>query len=355
MAGAENDSRRLMGGAFGLPSASLPNVPVQRAAPDFLARSAGHLVNARSGFWLLGKALLPRWVWLPSYLCSAIVDGFRAAGCRVEFFPVNAGLVCADDSWLVRVAPGDCVVRIHYFGFVNDDPVFPAARARGALLIDDAAQALLTRGVGQQADALVFSPRKFVGVPDGACMVPLAGLTLAIPPLEAPPTEWWRQMLTATEVRRDFDCGASKGTGFELFQAAEHSAPIGPYAMSEFSRRLLESGFDYTDVAEARRRNYTFLLERLGEFAVFPALPAGVVPLGFPVMLAERDRVRRALFREQIFPPVHWRLAGTVPEEFAESHRFSNRMMTLPCDQRYALDDMHRMADVFLDALRNRN
>jgi hypothetical protein len=355
MARDENDSRRLMGGAFGLPAASLPNVPLQRAAPDFLTRSAANLVNARSAFWVLAKTLLPRCVWLPSYLCSAIVDGFRAAGCRVEFFPVNAELACVDDSWLARVAPGDCVVRIHYFGFVNDDPVFPAARARGARLIDDAAQALLTPGVGRESDALVFSPRKFVGVPDGACMVPLGEFTLAIPPLEAPPTEWWRQMLAATELRRDFDLGASKGTGFELFQAAERSAPIGLYAMSEFSRRLLEAGFDYTSVAEARRRNYTRLAEHLGEFAVFPALPAEVVPLGFPVMLAERDRVRRALFREQIFPPVHWPLAGTVPEEFAESHRFSDRVMTLPCDQRYGPDDMQRAIDVFLNAVRNRN
>ena len=77
--------------------------------------------------------------------------------------------------------------------------------------------------------------------------------------------------------------------------------------------------------------------------ALFVELPAGVVPLGFPIRLAARDRVRQALIEERIYPPTHWPLDGVIPETFAASHALAAHILTLPCDQRYARDDMERM------------
>jgi hypothetical protein len=72
-------------------------------------------------------------------------------------------------------------------------------------------------------------------------------------------------------------------------------------------------------------------------------LPDGVVPLGFPVRLKERDRVRQALFDARIYPPVHWPIAEVVPNEFGASHQLATEIMTLPCDQRYGAPDVERM------------
>jgi len=71
------------------------------------------------------------------------------------------------------------------------------------------------------------------------------------------------------------------------------------------------------------------------------------VPLGFPVEVANRDAVLTRLYAERIFPPVHWRIAGHVPDAFAECHRRSNSIMTLLCDQRYDEADMARMVECF--------
>jgi len=342
--------RRLIGGVFGLPL-RVPEVVEQGSETWLFQRSdALRLVNARSGFSLLGELLRPRKAWLPSYLCQAVVQGFQAGEVPVEFFPVNDRLFCEAGGWLDRVQPGDLVVRINYFGFLNTDPTFEELLNRGAWIIDDAAQALLTEGIGAAARFVVYSPRKFVGVPEGACLVPMLPAPQKWPALHPIPAAWWLETFSASQLRRDFDLGGGNRDWFSKFQNAEQNALIGPYAMSDFSGHLLDRGFDFSAIALNRRANYRHLLEHLHEFALLHELPDGVVPLGFPIRVENRDAVREQLFRDEVFPPVHWALDGFVPDSFALSHYLARETMTLPCDQRYGEDDMRRLSEAFLRA-----
>lgn len=300
------------------------------------------LANASSAFWLLARALQPRKAWLPSFLCRSLVRAFLEAGVQVEFFPVDERLHVADDHWLELVVEGDLVVRINYFGFRNSDPVFAAAKARGAWLVDDAAQALLTSGIGCDSDFMVYSPRKFVGVPDGGVLA----ARKPFEPCEAlrpAPAEWWLEAFSSVLLRREHDRSGTSGDWFRQFQHSEATAPIGPFSMSTLSESLLNHSFDFAAIAERRRRNYLYLSKQLAKVAFFPELPDGVVPLGFPVRLHNRDEVRGHLFRSKIFPPVHWPVDGVVQEAFAGSHKLAREIMTLPCDQRYTSEDMHRI------------
>jgi hypothetical protein len=40
-----------------------------------------------------------------------------------------------------------------------------------------------------------------------------------------------------------------------------------------------------------------------------------------------------------------------VPTHFGDSHRLSSKVMSLPCDQRYQVEDMSRLATEFRSAL----
>jgi len=120
--------------------------------------------------------------------------------------------------------------------------------------------------------------------------------------------------------------------------------PLGRYAMSDMSKMLMASAFDYVSIAQKRVENYEILAGELSHIALHPSLPPGVVPLGFPVRLANRDEVLKMLYAHNIFPPVHWPFGGILPEEFKESYRLLGDIMMLPCDQRYDLADMLRVA-----------
>jgi dTDP-4-amino-4,6-dideoxygalactose transaminase len=340
---------RVIGGVFGLeplPSAQVrPNGP-----PPFARAPALWTVNGRSAIRVLSHALRPRQVWVPSYLCDAVLVGLSDPG-AARFYEVSADLAVAGGAWLDEVRAGDLVVMIDYFGFPARPDLVAAVRGRGACVLEDACQALLTEGVGQEADFVVFSPRKFVGVPDGGLLVQTGARPLPVVDLALPPPAWWREARAATEGRRDFDRGSGGRDWFPAFQRAEREAPSGAYAASELTRSILCGAVDWPGVSERRRANWGILAAALGDVAVFPVLPAGVVPLGFPVRTPLRDAVRDALFAHEIYPPVHWPLVGVVPGRFAGSHRLAAEIMTLPCDQRYEGTEMERMATLVRGAL----
>jgi len=342
----------IIGGVFALEE---PNAEILQSRKwPFQQPNVLHLANGRGAFWLLANRLRPKIVWLPSYLCSSIIDGFLAAKVAVRFFPVGRDLRCESDSWLQHVEPGHMVLRIHYFGFPNLDPVFQEAIAQGACLVDDAAQALLSDGLGDGAEFVVFSPRKFVGVPDGGCLVMNHSTLFNSSELPTAPEAWWQESLSAITLRQSFDRGDNNRSWFSRYQAAETLAPAKAYAMSEMTHRLLTRGIDFDAIATRRRDNFRALLEYLADVAIFHDLPDGVVPLGFPIRVRQRDAIRQFLFERHIYPPVHWPLKTNVcivSDSFKASHRLANEIMTLPCDQRYDGGEMERMSAALREAL----
>lgn len=314
------------------------------SAPPFFTERSLFLVNARSGIRTVVEMLSPARAWLPSYLCACILEAIKGTEVKINFYEVDDKLQPVSREWVDHVQRGDLVLVIDFFGFPFDNDCMRGARERGAWVLEDACQALLTDMVGVAADFVLFSPRKFLGVPDGGILTFKTEHHFESIRLQQPPAKWWLKAWFATILRREFDLHGMSRRWFELFQETEAEAPVGPYAMSELSRLLLKKGVSYPTVAQRRVDNYRTLEKALASLALFPSLPAGVVPLGFPIRVKKRDALRQKLFDQQIYPPVHWSLQGLVPREFERSHLLSAEIMTLPCDQRYDEADMNRIA-----------
>jgi dTDP-4-amino-4,6-dideoxygalactose transaminase len=335
-----HESTKIIGGVFGLDPTI---VETKRSAPRFLNADNLFLVNGTSALTLLIRDLQPSQVWLPSYSCIALPLAARHAGGATRFYAIGYDLEFKSLSWLDEVTPGDLVVMIHYFGFPISSKCVDLVRARGALVAEDATQALLSDGVGSRGDFAIFSPRKFLGVPDGGILLLNRPLDIPDAAFAAPPAIWWLKAFNATALRREFDIHGGSRDWFRLFQEAEATAPVGSFRMSELSRTLLTHCFDYDAIARRRQANFDRLAADLADMALFPIRPSSVVPLAFPIQVKDRDRVRTALFARNIYPPVHWDLKGVVPTAFTDSHRLSSNILSLPCDQRYDERDMDRM------------
>ena len=331
---------RIIGGMFGLDVAVSAERP---AGAPFVQPRSFLLANARSGIHIVLEEFRPARVWMPSYLCGAMLEAVRTT--PVKFYPVDRNLSIAKFD---GIGERDLVIVIDYFGFPAPTQFIDDVKSRGAWVLEDACQALLTRGVGQHSDFVLFSPRKFLGVPDGGILTSRGGSSLNDVHLEAAPPDWVLKAFEAVLLRREFDLYGDERRWFALFQQIERECPVGYFEMSGLAKMLLFHAFDYAAIAQRRRDNYLSLNQRLAGIALFPDLPSGVVPLGFPVRLEARDRVREALFAAQIYPPIHWPIADIVPEQFAESHQLNREMLTLPCDQRYDSSDMDRMAEIIL-------
>jgi len=332
-----SEQPKIVGGLFGLE----PVAPgAQQKRPYFLREDDLLLVNARSALSLVLNHLHPRLVWWPAFMCPETIHTVKYQG-EARYYERGS------DRWMSLAHRGDVVVVLDEFGFPNQHAGrLDKMRSRGVIIVEDACQAMLSAHVGEEADYVIFSPRKFIGVADGGILRTVTGVPLDLPELPSPSARWLGMAREAAERRAKFDRGSEDEGWFNLFQRVELAQPCGAYAMSNLSRSILFSITDWSEIIRRRRDNYSLLLQRLKEYALHPQLPPGVVPLGFPVVVENRDEVRQKLFAEKIYPPVHWQLAGHVPAEFAVAHRLSKHVMTLPCDQRYDSAVIQRMAEI---------
>ena len=338
----------IIGGMFGLEEAKR----IDKCYPPFLNEHAKLFANARSGLAYVIKQLSPSVVWLPSYLCVSVLEAVNKCMTEVKFYEVSYNLEIRALEWTGQVRKGDVVVFIDYFGCPYDVSLANRIKERGAWILEDACQALLSENNGHASDFILFSPRKFLAVPDGGIIGINCDVGMVDERLECAPVDWWLKAFNATVLRREFDLNGGDRRWFDLFQETDTNGPIGDYAISELSKVLLMNSFDYPTIAERRIENYQVLLERLKDIALIADISSKIVPLGFPIHLEMRDKLRQTLFEHEIYPPVHWHINGLVPIKYSDSHRLASKIMTLPCDQRYDSEDMERIADIVLQELR---
>jgi dTDP-4-amino-4,6-dideoxygalactose transaminase len=337
---------KIIGGMFGLPRKISHN---KQSDPFNVQKQTLQLINARSCIYILVQHLSPSQIWIPSFLCNAIVESVSLSNVKTRYFEVNNHLEITSLEWLENVRDGDLVIVIDYFGFPQETSFLMRLKSTGAWILEDACQTFPTEDIGVYSDFVLFSPRKLVGVPDGGILNFKGSVDLTYYDLQPPPPNWWLKVFKAALLRREFDIYGGDRYWFTLFQDSEADSPIGEYEMSELSKNLLIHNFDYDDIANTRLNNYLTINNHLSEIALFPNINYGVIPLGYPIILPNRDKVREILFSHNIYPPIHWSIEGVVPKLFHQSHQLSSRIMTLPCDHRYNSRDMERMVKIILD------
>ena len=309
------------------------------------------LFNARSGIKVVVDSLQPRQTWVPSYLCPTILTAIDPHITDLQFYPINEKLDISSFAFHDDVKAGDLFIFIDYFGFQINNTILQQLRDQGVYLLQDCSQNLFYDWRESAADFILYSPRKFLGVPDGGILHTKATIQLDHPDLAPPPQETFMDMFTAVVQRREFDLWGGDREWRECFDKAEKVFSAGYHAMSELTEILLNQAFDYEQIISQRRDNYKTLSTKLSRIALFPELPEDVVPLGFPVVLENRDQVQQQLFRSKIYPPIHWHINGLIPPEYSESHALSSSMLTLPCDQRYQDVEMDYLAESVLKAI----
>lgn len=348
---SNNHKHAIIGGMFGLPK-PLVRIPPSSVAEDFIFQRTSNLflANARSGIFILVDLIKPSSVWMPSFLCPTMVDAIDQTKTNLEFYEVDCRLKVSSFKWIQKIQANDMVFLIDYFGFPLPANLAEMIKSQGGYVVEDACQALFSDHVGKCSDFVLFSPGKFLGIPDGGILASRCHLSLEAVTLKPiVQTSWWLKMLEASIARREFDRFGGERVWYQLFQQANACTPCGYYAMSDLSKELLLSCFDFTSIIKRRIENYRHLLSALSHIALFDSLPKGTVPLGFPIKAKQRDDIRANLFKTNIYPPLHWEIEGTVPHRFAESHLLASHILTLLCDQRYSINELDKITSMVKD------
>jgi hypothetical protein len=96
---------------------------------------------------------------------------------------------------------------------------------------------------------------------------------------------------------------------------------------------------------EQRTRNRSTFVEALGQLDHVQVLDTSFVITLVLADRTDRDRLRRELVAERVYPAVYWPQEERVlPGVRGDDIALSRRVLSIHCDQRYTEDDMVRVA-----------
>ena len=293
-------------------------------------------------------------LWMPAYACRALMEGAEAAMrdgilARVATCPLaTRGPLMPDPGFLAaHLAPGDAVLVIAYFGRPPGPALRRLAAARPDVTwIEDRAQALWPGP--PWGNAVLYSPRKLLGVADGGYLVippqgaararPLPAQPDSPPEAESPP------------ALRRYEHETENAAWFPAYRAAESRIAVGPGAPARLTGALLARQ-DIRAIAAARRANHAALHALVPASAHLVPSPArpGWVPHGLPVLVRDAAALSARMAAEGVFCPVMWPDA-VDPGPCPRARALAGRVLLLPLDQRYGPGEMARVASVFRSA-----
>ena len=278
------------------------------------------------------------YVLLPSYLCPSIIDPFKKNKVKIAYYKIleNLELDIVDLKFKLERFKVKSILLIHYFGFIQPhiEDIKKLCQKNNVVLIEDIVQSSLS-DYKPMGDYYFNSYRKIFPMPDGAAV------------FSKIKSESGNNLRSFTFSSSKFICLILNNYSIfrpvinQLLSHLEMRSVLSdkPVRMSSISK-FIYSRLELGKIKKQRKENYNFLLNKLkGVETIFGVLPENIIPLGFPILLKdkiERDSIRKFLNSRKIFCPIHWKISTDINKaEFRESREISERILTIPIDQRY--------------------
>ena len=297
-------------------------------------------------------------VLLPAYICSAVLDPFERLGIKILFYPIDDSF--APDAMAIRqmlLQKPRAILIVRYFGFPPESQaVIRECRDHGLRIIEDCAHTLpLPDGSVNDlfGDLTIYSLAKLLPVPDGAlAVVNSRDLVWPNPPTMvnkrlARVNSMWQvantaEVLAGVSLRtRLRDNRRTSRMITDLREAPVSTGGLPSYPRFQMSRMAhwIYEKIDLGPVAQRRKENYKWLLAASksikGVRTAFGDLNPPAAPLGFPIIVDDREAVRLKLIAAGVDPrPIWSALPSQVPTDgFATARHIAAHNIVLPVHQ----------------------
>lgn len=322
-----------IGGYFGL---DLPRY-------EELYPEAWKLQSGRAAIRAVLECVNIRRVFLPAYICDSVVKAITDSGAKIEFYALDESLYPKD---LPATIPEQTVVLyVNYFGLCAKNIAKLLKVIPSRHLIIDNSQALFAPH--QEVLATIYSPRKFVGVPDGGLLTVSPPLNFKTPVLEDNASiERMRPLL----IRMAY----SAREGYSDFQKIPLSLQdTTPLLMSKLTQRLMRS-ISWQQVAQCRRENFLMMARKLDSINdMHWTLGEHDVPMCYPLVLGrELGKIKAELAARNVFIPVYWQDALPRIAQNSIEARYIHQTLFLPIDQRMKSEQVIKLSEVILDMIK---
>lgn len=286
-------------------------------------------------------------ILLPDYLCSSVLEAIEKFDFTVVFYNIKENLLPDLEDLGNKLDKYSVVLLINYFGCINCSEAIEYIKGinNNIPIIQDNVQALFDMYNNSRADYIFTSFRKTLAAPDGAWVkTNHSGLPTAHHNNTFAEYKIAGALLKYAAVNTQADI--SEKLYLDLFKEGEYKISDNYKAAPSNISLSIINGFDREKVASIRKSNAKIIIDGVKAMNVniVTDIQYNHVPLFIPIRLTNRDKIRKALFENNIYCPVHW----PVPNNYTmpRGKELAANELSLIIDQRYNNNDMFRILDI---------
>lgn len=272
-------------------------------------------------------------LWIPYYTCDVVLQPIERLGISYSFYHIRKDFTLADNFAL---GEDEYLIYTNYFGIMDMYCQELSSLYGNHLILDNAQAFYAPRIEGINA---FYSPRKYVGIPDGGIAYINKNLDVELQ------NDLSFDRCSHLLKRHDL----SPMDGYNDFK--ENSLKIATSSLSKMSnltQRMLSS-LDFESIKERRILNYTFLhthLSSTNELDI-PSFDSFACPMVYPYYTQDAD-LRKRLIVNQVFVATYWPNVFEWCKEGCPEYELCKNIIPIPIDQRYRMEDMKYILDIIL-------
>ena len=285
------------------------------------------LNTARNALVYLVKTKHVSKIYIPYYLCDSVSNV-----CERENIPYDFYHVCEDFTprFDRTLESGEYLYVVNFFGQLDSEIISNLKTQYGRIILDNV-QAFFAQPI--EGIDIIYSCRKFFGVPDGAYLYSNADFMDL-------PTDISMNRMRHILGRFEGQSASDYFADFRENDALFDDLPL--MYMSKLTHNLL-GAIDYGSVISRRNDNWKLLHAALGDKNKL-CLHTPIGPYMYPFYCENGVQVRKALAEKKIFIPTLW--PNVLDFDGCELEKdYVRNIIPLPVDQRYDANDMKKIVE----------
>lgn len=286
-------------------------------------------------------------VLFPDYLCESVYQMAEKNQMEVEFYELDEQLNPILKDLQSKYDQSKAVLLINYFGLKDCKSMVEQLRSvhKEMVIILDNVQAPYEMLNVTDADYTFSSFRKAFPVADGSWVLSKKDSL----PQYNQVNEFAQYKIAASYLKAIRDQHLFKDEVYlDLFHKGEVKIDDDYQTdMTQLSKDIL-ANMEWNRWAILRKRNAEVIVEGLKQLGITPIVEVNEkqVPLFVPIRIENRDKVRKAMFTNNIFLPVHWPVEQEYKDRLKRGADLAEDELSIIVDQRYTVSDMKRILSI---------
>lgn len=276
-------------------------------------------------------------ILLPSYLCPTILIPFKEYGIKYQFYKVDKKLTIDIDDLYQRInTHTKAIFIINYFGFSQSQEIRTAInnlKVKGIVIIQDLVQCFYATESVFIGNYGFNSFRKFFPAEGSVIFSDHKLKKVSLCSNE----DYFEEKLLGRIERYRYYSGQNpeEESFLKAFSNAHDCYRSHNHVDFCLYDEFVLNRIDLISESALRKSNFKILLEIFRTQALYKDFFEDTTPLAFPIILPNRDSLRKQLQNIHVYCPIHWILSNEIDQQtFCESWQLSQNILSIPLNFR---------------------